>query len=131
MVPPFETLSAKVTRPHSGAQLAAALREFWQTLDVERKLEEWGAGEASTRESGILDSVHATIWDQMQNWLENLESAFPTEALPLRDWLPILEAGLANLTVGVIPPMLDQVLIGTVDRSRNPDLQLVLLLGIN
>ncbi|MBI3192557.1 MAG: PD-(D/E)XK nuclease family protein, partial [Pedosphaera parvula] len=38
---------------------------------------------------------------------------------------------LANLTVGVIPPVLDQVLIGTIDRSRNPDLKRVLLLGLN
>ena len=50
--------------------------------------------------------------------------------MPLRDWLPLLEA-LAGLSVGVIPPALDQVLIGTIDRSRNPDLKLVLLLGVN
>ncbi|HWH72175.1 MAG TPA: PD-(D/E)XK nuclease family protein, partial [Candidatus Sulfotelmatobacter sp.] len=48
-----------------------------------------------------------------------------------RDWLPILEAGLANLTVGVIPPALDQVLIGAIDRSRNPDIKLALILGLN
>jgi ATP-dependent helicase/nuclease subunit B len=42
-----------------------------------------------------------------------------------------LEAGLVNLTVGVVPPALDQVLIGAVDRARNPDLKLVLVLGVN
>jgi len=49
----------------------------------------------------------------------------------LRDWLPILEAGLAGLTVGVVPPALDQVLIGAVDRARNPDLRVALVLGAN
>jgi ATP-dependent helicase/nuclease subunit B len=49
----------------------------------------------------------------------------------LRDWLPSLEAGLANLTVGVIPPALDEVLVGAVDRTRNPDLKLALVLGVN
>jgi ATP-dependent helicase/nuclease subunit B len=33
--------------------------------------------------------------------------------------------------VGVIPPALDQVLVGAVDRSRNPDLRLLLVLGLN
>ncbi|MBP9901681.1 MAG: PD-(D/E)XK nuclease family protein, partial [Verrucomicrobia bacterium] len=61
----------------------------------------------------------------------NLERAFPVESLSLRDWLPILEAGLANLTVGVVPPALDQVLIGAIDRSRNPELRLALVLGLN
>ncbi len=49
----------------------------------------------------------------------------------MRDWLPIIEAGLASLTVGVIPPVLDEVLIGAVDRARNPDLKLALVLGVN
>src|SRR5206468_3914484 len=35
------------------------------------------------------------------------------------------------LTVGVIPPALDQALIGTIDRSRNPELQLAIVLGMN
>jgi ATP-dependent helicase/nuclease subunit B len=38
---------------------------------------------------------------------------------------------LDGLTVGVIPPVLDQVLIGAVDRSRNPDLKKVFILGFN
>jgi ATP-dependent helicase/nuclease subunit B len=67
----------------------------------------------------------------MNLWLENLALAFPAEKLPLRDWLPVLEAGLANLTVGVIPPALDQVLIGAIDRSRNPNLKFALVLGVN
>jgi ATP-dependent helicase/nuclease subunit B len=67
----------------------------------------------------------------MNTWLDNVALAFSDEALPLREWLPILEAGLANLTVGVIPPALDQVLIGAIDRARSPDLKLALVLGVD
>ena len=67
----------------------------------------------------------------MNAWLDNVALAFSREALPLRDWLPILEAGLANLTVGVIPPVLDEVLVGAIDRARNPDLKFALVLGVN
>src|SRR5262249_31769162 len=63
--------------------------------------------------------------------LDNVELAFPDDPIPLREWLPILEAGLGGLAVGVIPPALDQVLIGAVDRSRNPDIKLALVLGFN
>ena len=48
----------------------------------------------------------------MSAWLDNLALAFATESMTLREWLPIVEAGLVNLTVGVIPPALDQVLLG-------------------
>jgi ATP-dependent helicase/nuclease subunit B len=131
IVPPFEILACETKYPLSGAQLAAALRELWRTLKVERQLEAWSVPETARPKFRVSESVHTTVWEQMGSWLENLERAFPTEAYPLREWLPILETGLASLTVGVIPPALDQVLIGTVDRSRNPDLQLVLLLGAN
>ncbi len=67
----------------------------------------------------------------MNAWLDNLTLAFAHEPLPLRDWLPILEAGLANLSVGVIPPSLDEVLVGAIDRARNPDLKFAILLGVN
>ena len=38
---------------------------------------------------------------------------------------------MANLTVGVVPPVLDEVLIGAIDRARNPDLKFALVLGVN
>ena len=133
----------------SGSQLAAALRTFWETLHIESRLAAWDNALARESDSpNLAPPLHATVLRQMHAWLENLERAFPDgtsgAAVPagstgispaftysLRDWLPILEAGLSSLSVGVIPPALDQVLIGTIDRSRNPELQLALVLGLN
>jgi ATP-dependent helicase/nuclease subunit B len=114
----------RVIRPN-GPQLARALRQLWADLNVEKTLENWNA------EEGKDGVVHATVWRQLNAWLDDLAQAFAEEPMSLHDWLPILEAGLAELSVGVIPPALDQVLIGTIDRSRNPDLKLVILLGVN
>jgi len=135
ILPPFETFDSQLTRHKgrpTGEQLAGALREFWNELGVERTLEKWSLPELEnpspvTRHS----SPHSTVWEQMNAWLDNVALAFSREALLLRDWLPILEAGLAGLTVGVVPPALDQVLVGAVDRARNPDLKLVFVLGAN
>jgi ATP-dependent helicase/nuclease subunit B len=135
ILPPFENFSAQLSKTNfkpDGAQLAKILRELWNDLEVEQTLEQWSAAESN--QSSIVNrqsSIHPTVWRQMNLWLENLALAFPTEKLPLRDWLPILEAGLANLAVGVIPPALDQVLIGAIDRSRNPNLKFTLVLGVN
>ena len=135
VLPPFQNFSSQLARwrnKPSGTQLADALREFWSEMKVESTLKRWNLGgpghsPLATRYS----SLHPTVWEQMKAWLDNVTLAFADEALALRDWLPILEAGLANLTVGVIPPALDQVLIGAIDRARNPDLKLALVLGVN
>jgi ATP-dependent helicase/nuclease subunit B len=135
ILPPFEHFSAQLGRNQfqpTGAQLAATLRDLWDELGVERTLEKWSAPEAEdlSRVTRHL-SLHSTVFEQMNLLLDNLALAFPNETLPLRDWLQILEAALAGLTVGVIPPVLDEVLIGAIDRARNPDLKLALVLGVN
>jgi ATP-dependent helicase/nuclease subunit B len=139
IVPPFQRLAKRLmtgtgahqSRP-TGAELTVALREFWDQLRVEEQLEKWSATESGQASTGSRQSpIHQTVWEQMRAWLDNLALAFPNESMPLREWLTVLEAGLAGLTVGVIPPTLDQVLIGAIDRSRNPDLQLALVLGMN
>lgn len=125
VVPPFEHLMISLGTHPSGTKLAGALRDFWKLLRVPEKLEGW------SNEEDKPNPIHLTVWEQMNAWLDNVELAFPTESLPLREWLPILEAGLAGMTVGVIPPTLDQVVIGAIDRSRNPDIRLALVLGMN
>jgi ATP-dependent helicase/nuclease subunit B len=111
-----------------GAALVAAIRGLWSELKIEQRLADWNERAAAV---GLKRAAHDPVWTQMNDWLANVELAFATEALPLREWLPILEAGLAGLTVGAVPPGLDQVLVGSIDRSRNPDLQRVFVLGVN
>lgn len=128
IIPPFEKFAARLTRlknQPTGPQLADEVRDLWDALQVQTTLEHWSHVESQQ------SAIHLTVWEQMNAWLDNVALAFPDESLSLREWLPILEAGLMGLTVGVVPPALDQVLIGAVDRARNPDLRLVLALGAN
>ena len=126
IVPPFsrfcETLAQAGAAP-TGSMLSSALGRLWEDLEIEEKLEGWSADSAPP--------IHQTVWEELQKWLGNVERAFPHEPIPLREWLPILETGLGSLSVGVIPPAIDQVLIGAIDRSRNPELKLALVLGAN
>jgi ATP-dependent helicase/nuclease subunit B len=131
LVPPFEAFAGVLTASAAGptgAQLAQAIRQLWADLGVEATLADWSAKHPA---ESAVQPMHATVLVQMQDWLDNLERAFAAAPQPLRDWLAILEAGLANLTVGIVPPALDQVLVGAIDRSRNPDLKLALILGLN
>lgn len=123
-IAPFAKFKKTLATSLNGKQLANALRQLWSDLNVEKKLEEW-----SNAQAGAV--VHATVWQQMNAWLDDLKLAFAAESLELTEWLPILEAGLSGLSIGVIPPVMDQVLIGAIDRSRNPELKLALLLGVN
>ncbi len=131
---PFEKIFTQFTKlkfQPTGAQLADSLRDLWRDLNVKTVLESWTLAEAQSAIGNRQLAIHSTVLEQMNAWLDNLALAFPHERLALRDWLPILDAGLAGLTVGVIPPVLDEVLVGAIDRARNPNLKFTLVLGVN
>ncbi|RME94054.1 MAG: hypothetical protein D6766_06840, partial [Verrucomicrobia bacterium] len=118
----------------TGRELAVALHRFWKELRVDGRLEVWAeaAGRLGAGAGGaVMAQVHRSVLGVMIEWLRELAFAFGEETMPLREWLPVVEAGLAGLTVGVVPPALDQVLVGAVDRSRNPELRLAFVLGCN
>lgn len=123
--------------PVSGSVLALAIRQLWSAFKVADQLERWSQQRWPGAESRVHFHepavVHRTIWEQMNQWLESFELAFADDesAMPLRDWLPIVEVGLGNLSVGVIPPSIDQVLVGAIDRTRNPELEIAFVLGMN
>ncbi len=134
ILPPFESFYKGLAESRfqpNGKKLVELLSGLWESLRVENILESWSIDEKDQLPNSRQPAVHATVWDQMNSWLTNVELAFAGEAMSLRDWLPVLETGLANLTVGVIPPTLDEVLIGAVDRARNPELKFSLVLGVN
>jgi ATP-dependent helicase/nuclease subunit B len=131
VVPPFVQFTAAI-RQHtagvSGTELANALDQLWSDLAVPQTLAKWSRSDDGEERDG---AVHRTVWEQMEAWLEDLALAFPVERLALREWIAVIDAGLSSFTVGVVPPALDQVLVGTVDRSRNPNLELAIVLGLN
>lgn len=128
---PTKSNSLGNLRPWNGLQLAKAFRALWQAHEVKSILQNWDTD--SNEKSGMTmhTGFHVRVLDSLETWLSNIELAFAETPLPTREWIPILEAGLNHLTVGVLPPAIDQVLVGAIDRSRNPDLKATFLLGLN
>src|SRR5262249_48800773 len=85
ILPPFYHLGlalATADDQPDGPALAAAIRRFWDELRIEQTISD-------------EDPVQATVWNELNTLLENIELAFVDERVPVREWLPILEAGLA------------------------------------
>ena len=127
----FRTFKEALSAPVDGPALAAALRRLWTALRVPGILDQWQGEVEGMNLPPLYRTMHRTAWEQLQNWCDNLVLAFANTKLEAREWLPIAEAGLASLSLGVIPPALDQVFLGAVDRARQPDVKLTIVLGLN
>lgn len=53
------------------------------------------------------------------------------ERISLKEYCELLDAGLEEAKVGVIPPSLDQVVIGDVERTRLKDIKALFFVGAN
>ena len=120
---PLQEFERMVGPEPSGLTISTAISQLLVTWDVEKQLDDWHLASP--------DAPHNTVWKALQTWQQNVRLAFANDALPLDSWAEIFESGLSGLSVGVLPPALDQVLLGTVDRSRNPELKVAIVPGLN
>ena len=113
-----------------GADFADILLEFLGALACNDALRLWSE---QARESGDLDAAeeHEQVWDMVMAFLARMRETLAGESLPLDELAGVLEAGLASLALGLVPPSLDEVLVGSVERSRQPELHAIFVLGLN
>ncbi|MBC7082680.1 MAG: exodeoxyribonuclease V subunit gamma [Firmicutes bacterium] len=108
--------------------MARALFELLADLDVRKRLEEW-AQEAMG--SGDIEAAreHQQVWNAVIGLLDEVVEALGEEMTDAPGFRELMEAGLEGMTLGLIPPALDQVIVGSVERSRHPGLRAAFVLG--
>ena len=109
--------------------MAAAVYDLLAALRVPARLEAWCV---EAEAGGMLETAreHRQVWDGVIQLLDQLVETLGEEDLPLEEFARILEAGFEGLQLALIPPALDQVLVGSLDRSRNPDVRAAFVLGV-
>ncbi|MEW5866286.1 MAG: helicase-exonuclease AddAB subunit AddB [Bacillota bacterium] len=108
--------------------MAGALFALLCELGVRERLEEWRT-EAAT--SGDLEAAreHEQVWNAVVNLLDEMVEALGDKEMGLDEFIEVVEAGLEGLTLGLIPPAIDQTIVGSVERSRHPSLRAAFVLG--
>ncbi|MBN1492054.1 MAG: exodeoxyribonuclease V subunit gamma, partial [Phycisphaerae bacterium] len=114
----------------TGREWAEHLLHALDALGAGATLERWADDAAA---AGLADEadIHRQVWRDAMAMLDDLVDALGDVALGAGDLSSVLDAALSEFTIGLSPPTLDQVLVGSIERSRHPDLAAVLLLGFN
>ena len=58
-----------------------------------------------------------------------LVEIFERQEMTAQDYFGLLASAFSQMTLAFIPPKLDQVLVGSIERSRHPNLKAIFLLG--
>ncbi|NOS99079.1 MAG: hypothetical protein HOP29_00440 [Phycisphaerales bacterium] len=114
----------------TGRVWAEHLRGVFDRLAIEDTLLHWiqTAGQDGDWEQA---AVHGQVLNDVSAGLDDLAEVFGETPFGIAELGALLDAAMSPLTLGLAPPMLDQVLVGSIERSRHPELRLVILLGMN
>lgn len=110
--------------------LTELLYRHLEKLGVPQTLHRW-QGQAQTAGDLTAVQIHNLVWNGLVDLGDQLVEALGEERLSLTEYRDILATGLESLRLGLIPPSLDQVLVGAVERSRNPEAKAAFILGAN
>lgn len=127
---PLGTFERKVKKSRSGEDLCRAVYELLEDVHAAEKLEMLAA---EALDSGLAVQVqeHVQIWGAVLNLLDQIVELMGAEKLQFEMFSGVLETGLAELKMGLVPPALDQVLVGNMDRTRTAGVKYAFLLGFN
>ncbi len=112
----------------SPGQKIQALRNLLGTLQVRRTLQAW-MEQALANGQPELALIHQQAWQEVLNLLEVMEKLPTVGTGNLANFSALFNTGLETLTLGLIPPALDQVLVSSARRSRHPELHTVIIMG--
>jgi len=87
--------------------------------------------QASDRGDLEQHGEHEQVWAETVELLQQMVDVMGEERVTLADFVQILDSGLAEFDLALAPPTLDQVLVGSVDRTRTSALQAVIVMGLS
>jgi len=114
----------------SGVEWSARFGAVIERLGVRSRIEDWIA---EALEEGDLEAaeIHRQVWRDVESLLADLETVLATHRVALGALGSIIDSATVQMSLGLAPPMLDQVLVGSIERSRHPEIKALLLLGLN
>ncbi|QUI24753.1 helicase-exonuclease AddAB subunit AddB [Vallitalea pronyensis] len=79
----------------------------------------------------LLEKEYQSIYKVVMTLLDNIVDILGDEVMVLQEYATILESGLSQCEMGLVPPGLDQVVVGDFERSRMHEVKALFILGLN
>lgn len=108
--------------------MCEALYRLLMAIDAPDRLERWSR-EAAAKGDASRAREHRQLWDGVMDLLDQLTEMTGNEPMPLALFAGMTETGLESLKLASVPPSLDQVLVGSMDRTRSGDILVCYLMG--
>lgn len=127
---PIEELQSKLKNRTKIKIICTAIYEFLKAIEVTDKIEKWIE---QFKEEGDLakSSEYSQILKIVMQVLDQMVEVLGEEEVTIEQFVKILNVGFMEYEIGIIPPALDQVLVGSIERVRSHDIGALYIAGVN
>lgn len=107
-----------------------AIYAFAVANEIQKKLK-FTEREFAARGQKAMEKEYAQIYGIVMGLLDKLVEILGEEKVSAKEYQQLLEAGLTEAKVALIPPAADQVLVGDMERTRLKEIKVLFFLGMN
>lgn len=111
-------------------EYVSALEDFLNHLDMVQQLEE-AADSFEVVGNLVQAKAYRQIPEKLESIWEKMKSILGSKEMKLEEFQSLLETGLDEISLGVIPPSLDQITIGDIERTRLNHIKVLFVMGVN
>lgn len=130
IVAPLRAFEQRLRKAGSAREMCEAVYRLLEDAEVPQRLDRL-ANEAALAGDPQAADVHRQIWGALLDLLDQIAELLDREPVTAEEFAGMLETGLAGLTLGLVPPALDQVLLGDMERTRPLGIKYAFVLGLN
>lgn len=112
----------------NASEFTRVIFTFLDRLQVRRTVGQW-VTEAQQQGDPAAADEHRQFFDAFVDIFDTLVEIFDGQEMPVQDYFGLAASAFSQMTLAFIPPKLDQVLVGSIERSRHPNLKAIFLLG--
>ena len=115
---------------NSIAEMTEAVRTLLADCQVEEKLQAYGEYFAGQKEYRLAKE-YGQLYGLVDELLNRLSDLLGEEEVSRKEFMEILDAGFAEISVGVIPATVDRVVVGDITRTRLAHVKVLFFVGVN
>ena len=132
IINPLKNLSEKLSsfKSLNVQNITLEIYDFLIQMNIPHKIESF-IEEFGNKTKIQEKNEYQQIWKLVMDLFNTMVEVLGDEVVTIKEYAQILDAGFEQCKMGLIPPGLDQIVVGDFERTRLPQIKALFIIGVN